>query len=147
MPAAEGAPKQLSIIVFAGDFDRVHYALTIAAAALAVNTPTTLFFTMGALRALLPAGPAEGGWRGLLPTEDGSSPSAADARLVARGLAGFEEMLSSCVALDVKTMACEMGLRAVGLSADQLRKDVPIVPGGLVTFLADASRDGAMLFV
>jgi len=142
MPPADDSPKHLSIIVFAGAYDRVHYALTVAAAALAVNTPATLFFTMGALHAL-----TENGWRGLLPGEDGAAPVDSDARLVARGLAGFEEMLSSCVALGAAVMACEMGMRAIGLDAKQLRKDVPITPGGLVTFLADASRDGAMLFV
>ena len=147
MPAAEGAPRQLSIVVFAGAFDRVHYALTMAAAALAVNTPATLFFTMGAIRALVASGANEDGWRDLLPTEDGLSPADADAQLIARKLASFEEMLSSCVTLGAKMMVCEMGLRAMGIAADELRKDVPIVPGGLVTFLADASRDGAMVFV
>jgi peroxiredoxin family protein len=143
MPAADDAPAQLSIVVFAGTYDRVHYALTMAAAALAVNTPATLFFTMGALRALVGAD----GWRGLLPGEDGASPAEADARMVARGLAGFDEMLSSCVTLGAKVMACEMGMRTTGIDAAQLRRDVPIAEGGLVTFLADASRDGAMLFV
>jgi peroxiredoxin family protein len=147
MPAADNAPQQLSIVVFAGAFDRVHYALTMAAAALAVNTPATLFFTMGAIRALVSAGASGGGWRDLLDTEDGVSPSDADARLIARKLAGFEEMLSSCVALGAKVMVCEMGLRAMGIAASELRGDVRIVPGGLVTFLADASRDGAMVFV
>jgi len=142
MPAAETAPRKLSIVVFAGAYDRVHYALTMAAAALAVNTPATLFFTMGALKAL-----TVDGWRGLLPGEDGAAPAEADDRMIARGLAGFEEMLSSCVALGATVMACEMGMRAIGLEAGQLRKDVPVTPGGLVTFLADASKDGAMLFV
>jgi len=147
MPPAEGAPDKLSLVVFSGAFDRVHYALTMAAAALAVNTPATLFFTMGALRALLPAEPGDGGWRGLRHTEDGAAPADADARLVARGLAGFEEMLASCVALGAKVMVCEMGLRAMGLAPGDLRRDVPVAPGGLVTFLADASRDGAVTFV
>ena len=147
MPPADNAPKHLSIVVFAGAYDRVHYALTMAAAALAVNTPATLFFTMGALRALLPVGAGTNGWRDLLPTEDGASPAEADARLIARKLAGFEEMLSSCVALGAKVMVCEMGMRAVGLEGAQLRADVPVTPGGLVTFFADASKDGAMVFV
>jgi peroxiredoxin family protein len=147
MPAAESAPQRLSIVLFAGAFDRVHYALTIAAAALAVNTPTTLFFTMGAVRALLPPGTASGGWRDLHHTEDGMAPTDADARLIARKLAGFEEMLSSCVALGATVMVCEMGLRAMALEDAVLRDDVPVIPGGLVTFLAGASRDGALLFV
>ncbi|SVC25743.1 uncharacterized protein METZ01_LOCUS278597, partial [marine metagenome] len=34
--------EKLSIIVFSGSFDRVHYALATAAAAAATNTPVTL---------------------------------------------------------------------------------------------------------
>jgi peroxiredoxin family protein len=102
---------------------------------------------MGALRALTHTGVAKGGWRDLLPTEDGTAPSLADERLIARQLAGFEEMLSSCVTLGATIMVCEMGLRAMGLSASELRGDVPVTAGGLVTFLADASRDGAMVFI
>ena len=54
MSAAEGrsGPDKLSIVVFSGDFDRIHYALVMAAAAVASNTPVTLFFTMWAGRAL-----------------------------------------------------------------------------------------------
>ena len=45
-------PDKLSIVVFSGDFERVHYALATAAAAAAVDRPTTLFFTMEAIHAL-----------------------------------------------------------------------------------------------
>ena len=43
------AHSRLAIIVFSGDYDRVHYALAMASAAAAVSRPATLFFTMGAL--------------------------------------------------------------------------------------------------
>lgn len=147
MPAADAPPDKLSLVVFAGAFDRVHYALTMAAAALAVNTPATLFFTMGAIRGLLPAGMHGPGWRLLLPTEDGLSPLEADAALTGRGLAGFEEILTACVALGAKVMVCEMGLKALGITLADLRTDIAIAPGGLVTFLGDASRAGALVFV
>jgi len=146
MPA-EGAPDKLSLVVFSGAFDRVHYALTMAAAALAVNTPATLFFTMGAIRALLPDHGTHAGWHHLLPTETGAPAAEADASLIARGVGGFEELLTSCVALGAKVMVCEMGLRAMGLEAGDLRPDVPVAEGGLVTFLGDASPSGAMVFV
>lgn len=147
MPPSDTAPDRLSLVVFSGNYDKVHYALTMAAAALAVNIPATLFFTMGALRALCPETGAGGGWRGLPATELGDSPTQADERLVSRGLAGFEEMLHSCVALGATIMVCEMGMRAMDMAAADLRGDVPVAPGGLVTFLADASRTGATMFV
>ena len=41
-----------------------------------------------------------------------------------------------------------MGLRALGLPAGaQLRADVPVATGGVVTFLNDAPKGGAMLFI
>jgi peroxiredoxin family protein len=140
-------PIALSIVVFSADFDRVHYALAMAAAALASNRRATLFFTMGGIRALL-AGDAGGpGWRHLSVGENGLSPLAADQSLTGRGLGGFEELLSACVALGGTVMVCEMGLKAIGLDWDDLRADVTVSPGGLVTFLADAAPGGQVVFV
>lgn len=124
---------KLSLVVFSGDFERVHYALAMAAGAVASNKAATLFFTMGAARALVD-------WR-TLPG------AAADDALRAKGLAGFEELLEACVALGVTVMVCEMGLKALGIDAASLRADVPVTAGGIVTFLADASKDGGMLFL
>ncbi|MBF0393361.1 MAG: DsrE/DsrF/DrsH-like family protein [Alphaproteobacteria bacterium] len=137
------AVDKLSIVVFSGGFERVHYALVMAAAAVASNTPVTLFFTMGAARALL----NPDGWRRLPTEEPGLDAQAMDAGFASRGVATFEELLSACVALGVKVMVCEMGLRALNIDPADLRPDVPVDSGGVVTFLADASRDGGMLFI
>ena len=146
-PAADARPDKLSLVLFSGSFDKVHYALAMAAAALAVNTPVTLFFTMGATRALLAEDDKGPGWRHLLPAEDGLDALIADAALTAKGLGGFEELLSACTALGAQVMVCEMGVRALGLEFSQLRPDVDVTPGGLVTFLGDASKTEAMLFI
>jgi len=145
--ADDTRPDKLSLVLFSGSFDKVHYALAMAAAALAVNAPVTLFFTMGAARALLAEDDKGPGWRHLHPTEDGADALTADAALTAKGLGGFEELLSACTALGAQVMVCEMGLRALGLEFSQLRPDVDVTPGGLVTFLGDASKTGAMLFI
>lgn len=148
MAAADTSPDKLSLVVFSGGFDKVHYALAMAAAALAVNKPATLFFTMGAARALLACdNKGRPGWHGLHPTEDGLSPADAEANLLARKLGGFEELLSACAALGGTIMVCEMGLKALGLDHVTLRDDITIAPGGLVTFLSDASRQGAVVFI
>ena len=139
--------EKLSIIVFSGSFDCVHYALATAAAAAATNIPVTLLFTMGAIRAL--ARDETGGprWKELTHSEDEGNGSVWDIRYQTNGAAGFEELLEACVALEVKFLVCEMGLRAAGLDEKTLRDDVPIEHGGLVTFLADAEADGSMLFI
>ena len=47
-------PEKLSLVVFSGDFDKVHYALVMASAAAAIDTPVTLFFTMEGARPAAP---------------------------------------------------------------------------------------------
>jgi peroxiredoxin family protein len=131
-PAGIGA---LSIVVFDGRFDRVHYALVLASAAVATNRPATLFFTGQALRALLPEG-----WRRL----DGDA-EAREADFAARRVATFAELLDASRALGVRFIACEMGLRALGLAAADLA--VPAEIAGVVTLLAETPRDGQLLFV
>ena len=140
-------PDKLSIIIYSGDYGRVHYALAMASAAAAINRPVTLFFTMGAIRALTK--PVKGGWGALPVTDDtGHGTGAAqDHAMAEKGLATFEELLTACVTFKVTVMVCEMGLRAVDLTLDDLRTDVPYKEGGIVSFLADASATGATIFI
>ena len=135
---------KLSLIVMSGDFARVHYALVLASASAAIGKPVTLFFTDEALRALCISSHGEHpGWRAL--QAGGRSAGRADGELRARGVAGFEELLQACGELGVRVIACEMGLRALGLQPSDLRQDVSIEVAGVVTLLADASVQGAML--
>ena len=153
MPDETGAPARrrpdkLSIIVYSGEFDKVHYALALASSAVATNQAATLFFTMGACRALLRAA-ADGvpGWH-TLDAGPGRPPLAEIDRDYARlGVATFDELFSACVDLGVRFIVCEMGLRAAGIKPEDLRDDLTIDTAGIVTFLGDASKDGAMLFV
>ncbi len=135
------SPDKLSLVVLSDDFERVHYAFSMAAAAAAIDRPTTLFLTMGAIRALGHKRPdGAPGWTAL--------PGATrDAEFAERGVATFEDLIAACVALGVKIMVCEMGLRALGLERKKLRQDIAFEEGGIVTFLNDASATGAMMFV
>ncbi|WP_207480664.1 DsrE family protein [Arenibaculum pallidiluteum] len=140
-------PDKLSLVVFSGGFERVHYALVMASAAAASNRKATLFFTGPALRALVAEDDGAPGWHRLAPAEDGTSPALKDAAFRELGVAGFEELLEACVALGVTVMVCEMGLRAQGLEAARLRPDVPVQSGGVVTLLNDASDRGGLTFI
>lgn len=131
LPPAAGA---LSVIVFSGDFERVHYALVLASAAAAIGGPVTLFFTGEAIRALV----AGDGWR-MLPAAGGATGAEIDERYRGRGVAGFKELLEACVAMDVRFIVCEMGLRAIGLTRSDLREDVPVEEAGVVTLLGGSS--------
>jgi peroxiredoxin family protein len=155
----EPGPRKLSLVVYSGSFDKVHYALVLASAAAAVGTPATLFFTMDAARFLQkPLADGTPGWRslparpgepaaGLPAVQDGPTAGAADDDYEKRGVATFEELLSACAAFGVTFMVCEMGLRVIGLDVSALREDLKIAKGGVVSFLADASERGAMMFI
>ena len=141
-------PKKLSIIIFSSDFDKVHYALVMASAAAAIDIPVTLFFTMGASRALL-ASP-ENAWK-CLPggafADTGETGGDVNNKFEKRMVATFEELLQACVSLKVKFMVCDMGLRAMNLNVKALRNDVPLEAGGMVSFFNDASAYGQMVFI
>ena len=135
--------ESLNLVVFSGGFDRVHYALVMASAAAATNRKATLFFSGRAVLALK----ANGGWRELDPADDGSAPAERNAFFGRTGLAEFEELLEACVALGVTVTVCEMALKAIGMSGKDLRDDVPVKTGGVVTFLSEAPPGGGMLFI
>lgn len=130
------APDKLSIIVFSGDYDRVHYALAMASSAVAIDRDVTLFFTMEGIRALM-RHDAEGApdW------------SIQEADYTAKKIGTADEMLSACIELGATFMVCEMGLRATGIDAADLRDDISIATGGIVSFLNDASRHGQMIVI
>jgi peroxiredoxin family protein len=114
----------LSVIVRAGDYESVHYALALAAAALAVNKPAVLFFTMAGIRALQGPPPPVTDWP-------------CDATNRERGVGDFETLLSACVELGARFIVCEMGLRSLGIDRASLRSDVPFTIAGIVTLLEE----------
>lgn len=146
-PPVAVPPDKLSVVIFSGEFDRIHYALVMASAAAAIGKAVTLFFTMEACRALVrPDSNGEPGWR-TLTAERAKDAGTTDDLYRAGGIAGFEELLEACVSLDARFIVCEMGLRAAGLDHATLREDLPLEVAGVVTLLEDASRNGLMLFI
>ena len=106
-------------------------AMVMASAALATGKKVTLFFTMRGTRAAIP----------------GFSDVPQEAMLAQKNLATFEELLAACAELGATFMVCEMGMRAAGINRPQLRTDITFTEGSAVSFLSDASSDGAILYV
>lgn len=141
-------PTKLSIVVFAGQFDKVHYALVMASAAAAIDTPVTLFFTMEAVRSILtPGADGEASWASQTTSMCLETGADMDANFKESGVADFETLLAACRDLGVRFMVCEMGLKAMGLNREDIRNDLIIEMGGVVTFLNDASKDGSVFFI
>ncbi len=121
----------LAIIVRSGKYEDVHYALAMAAAAIAVNKPAVLFFTMSGIHALTGPTPMLDGWE-------------RDAVNKQRGVGDFETLLQACVELGVRFIVCEMGLRSLAIDRTSLRADVPFTVAGIVTLLEE-TRPGMHL--
>ncbi len=132
----------LGLVLFSGDFDRIHYGLAMASAAAAINRPVTLFFTMKACRALI----GHDGWH-IIATESGQSGASRDEDLRAKGIGGFGELLEACAALGVRFIVCETGLRAEGIERSELRDDITLEVAGLVTLYNDISARGTLTFI
>jgi len=148
MTTEKAAPDKLSLVVYAGHFDTVHYALVMASAAAAIGRPVTLFFSMGACEAL--RRPGEDGvwpWTRMPLSEGDGTGGDRDRAYAEKGVATLDELWEACVQLGVRFMVCEMGLRAQGLEDEPLRDDAEIERSGVVTFIDDASKDGAMLLI
>jgi peroxiredoxin family protein len=137
----------LSLIVLSGEFARVHYALSMAAAALAIDRPAILFFTNRALHALTRGDAARPGWHRLEGDAAGRSAALQDGDLRAKGVAGFAELLDACVELGVRVIACEMGLRAVALTPADLRPDIKAEIAGLVTLYAGTTASSQLVVI
>ncbi len=114
----------LSIIVRSGKYEDAHYALAMASAAVAVNKPAVLFFTMAGIRALMGPPPPLDDWE-------------RDAINRQRGIGDFETLLQACVELGVRFIVCEMGLRSLAIDRTKLRADVPFTVAGIVTLLEE----------
>lgn len=139
--------KKLSLIMFSGSYEKIHYGLVTACAALSVNIPTTLFFTMEAVVALTKIDLIPG-WHAL-PTDLPSISTAIDkdSEFSKLGIATFEELLKSCIELDADFMICEMGIVSKKINYSDIRKDINFNPGGLATFLKNAEKSSSIIFI
>ena len=141
--------RALALVVASGAFERVHYALVMASAAVATNRPVILFLTMDAIYAVAMGKSASApGWHALKAGHEGGA-AGLDAAFRARGVAGFEELLHAVSALGGRIQICEMGLKALDLAARDLRTDIVIgTDGGVVSLLAEADTlDAWLVFI
>lgn len=128
MYTAKNKKRPLSLIIQSSEFSRIHYGLIMAAAATATDRPITLFFTMGAVRALTPTwGRKE------------------DITVAKKGLATCGELLAAVIEIGADFKVCETSLTSEGLTLHDLRADIELKVAGVVTILAEADKEGSHL--
>ena len=110
--------RPLGILLISGGHERGHYAFVIAAAAAAIGRPVTIFATNEGCRAL----------EADLPED------ARDGQVRAAGVAGLGELRDAAAELGVRLMACDAGLRMIGLPSCRLLPGVEVA--GVPSFLA-----------
>ena len=118
--------QPLAIVISDPSHNRVHGALTLAAASAAIGQSVSLFFHGEAVTVL---------------EEHRIWP--ADATLRSNGIPTVPELLHTALELGVNMMACTSGLHLCGMTAAVLPAGVE--PGGMMAFLADAQKDGASI--
>ena len=84
------------------------------------------------------------GWTNL-KTEDGASAHSFDKSLKDKNIVCFEELLQMCNELEIKFMICEMGLKFLNLNYSDLRKDIKLYDGGLITLLDNSENTNSRL--
>lgn len=130
----------LALCLHSGAIDRVHYALTLMASALATGSRATLFVAGPAIWLLAETAPEGGpGWHRLLPDAGGLDPAVFEAQLAARGIGTLTVLTEAIAELGGEVLVCEMALRLAGLAAGDLSSQLKPQLSGAVTYLSRAA--------
>jgi peroxiredoxin family protein len=131
MPSGWPVPSDpaLGILLISGGYERAHYAFVLAAGAAALGRGVVLFATNAGCGALA------ADWHAL----EGAT---ADAAVRETGVAGLDELREAAAELGVRLIACEAGLRIVGMDTAQLWPGVEVA--GVATFLS-ATTGGQLI--
>jgi len=153
---------RVSMVVFSGDLDRVLAAFIIATGAAAVGQEVSMFFTFWGLSALKQGshGQDKAFFEKLMAVmSPGSSQDLPVSRMNYFGIgakmlrkmmkdknvSSLEELMDLARDLDVKMIACEMSRDVMGIKDEELVDGLE--SGGVASFLGDALRSRASLFI
>lgn len=159
---AQSPENRLSMVVFSGDLDRVLAAFVIASGAAASGMEVSMFFTFWGLTALRQKRESRGktffqklmGWmtpvgtRGLGVSKmnfGGIGAKMLRTMMRQQGVPQIEEMAQMTRDLGVRIVACQMSMDVMGIHKEELVDGIEV--GGVATFLGDATKSRATLFI
>ena len=159
---AQSPDNRLSMVVFSGDLDRVLASFVIASGAAASGMEVSMFFTFWGLTALRQKRESRGktlfqkmmGWmtpvgiRGLGVSKmnfGGIGAKMLRTMMRQQGVPQPEEMAQMARELGVRIVACQMSMDVMGIHKEELIDGVEV--GGVATFLGEATRSKATLFI
>lgn len=156
-------PRKATIVVFAGSLDKVMAAFIIATTAAAMGIETTMFFTFWGLTALKKGGPGECGrnWMQkmlalMLPKTAADLPlsqlnmggmgSTMLKRIMEqKNFSSLPELIEAARDLEVRMIACQMSMDAMGFCKDELLDGIEIA--GAATYVGEAKDGQINLFI
>ncbi len=163
----EDAPAQdiedrLAMVVFSGDLDKAIASFIIATGAAAMGLEVSMFFTFWGLSIIKKQKKYEGknllekGFTALLPAgTKGLNLSqnnyfGAGAKIIRKlmndhDVSSIEELVEMAQEFGVRMVACDMSRELLGVADDELMEGMDL--GGVATFMADAARAKASLFI
>ena len=112
--------ESFGILLISGGHERAHYAFMLATAAAAMGRPVMLFATNAGVQAL------RQDWRPI-------DPDRRDDQVMARGLAGLDELREAARDLGIRLTACDAAMHLAQLTPDDLLPGAEII--GIPTFL------------
>ncbi|MGQ9520634.1 MAG: DsrE/DsrF/DrsH-like family protein [Candidatus Fervidibacter sp.] len=154
--------NRISIIVFSGDLDKVLPAFIISTGAAAMGMEASLFFTFWGLNALKKQrdlsskGFLEKMFALMMPvgTEGlglskmnffGIGAKLMRVLMKRKQVASLEELAQMAREMGVKIIACQMSMDVLGIKREELWDGIEV--GGVATFLAEAAKSKATLFI
>lgn len=158
----QAAEDRVTIIVFSGDLDRVLASFIIATGAAAMGQQVSMFFTFWGLSALkkdtelagksvfqkMMALMSPGSSQGLPVSKMnyfGVGAKMLRSMMKDKNVSSLEDLIALARELGVRMIACEMSRDVMGINESELMGGLEC--GGVATFLGDALKSRASLFI
>lgn len=159
---AQDIENRLAMVIFSGDLDKAIAAFIIATGAAAIGLDVSIFFTFWGIniikkdKAFQRKNFLEKGFTAMMPGNSKKLPLSqmnyfgVGARLIRKVMkdnevSSLEELMEMAREFGVRMVSCEMSQELLGISDDELLDDLE--HGGVATFLGDASRAKATIFI
>jgi peroxiredoxin family protein len=159
---AQDIEDRLAMVVFSGDLDKAIAAFIVASGAAALDLKVSMFFTFWGINIIKKdrrygdKNLLEKGFTAMMPGNSKNLPLSQmnyfgmGAKLIRKvmkdkGIASIEELIETAQGLGVRLVSCTMSQELLGISKQELMEGTE--DGDVVTFLGDASRAKATLFI
>ena len=116
--------KKLIIVLYAGEKEKLNYAMGMIATAAALERPTELFFTGKSILSLIH-----------------------NNKISSLGYKNSSELLLAIIDLNTKLTVCSGSLSDNKITENELRNDIGITVAGLASILSSENQDSQIIFI